>query len=404
MTRFQLSNRRTFLKATAAGLAFPGRLVMASEDNEPRRPLPVAAVVTEYRRNSHADVILGKILDGYDQQGGPGPALELVSLYTDQVPARDMSRGLAERHRFRIAATVDEALTFGEDRLKVAGVLSIGEHGQYPLTPDTGQRMYPRRRFFDEIVACFRRVEQVVPVFNDKHLSYRWEDAKHMVDTAREMQIPFLAGSSLPVTWRRPPLQLPLDSPIEDALAIGYGPLEAYGFHALETLQCMVERRKGGETGVARIDLWQGDEIEAARQRGDWSGELFEAALATLPETPAADLAKLTDQAAFFRLTYRDGFRATVAMANGIGAHFAFAARLPNEPDPVATWFELQNERPYGHFAFLTQAIEQLVHSGEPPYPVERTLLTTGVLDAVMHLAAVGGGSRETPELDVRYV
>src|SRR5262245_20467817 len=125
-------NRRSFLRRALAlaALAPLGRL-RAQE----RKPLPVAAVVTEYRPNSHADVIVGKILSGYDQQGGQGPALKLVSLFTDQVPKSDISRELAEKHGFKIAKTIDEALTHGTNKLQVAGVLSIGEHGEYPQTP-----------------------------------------------------------------------------------------------------------------------------------------------------------------------------------------------------------------------------------------------------------------------------
>ncbi len=365
--------------------------------------LPVAAVVTEYRDTSHADVIVGKILNGFDQRGGPGPALKLVGIYTDQVPASDLSRALAEKYRFRIARSIDEALTLGSDRLQVAGVLSIGEHGDYPATPDTGQTTYPRRRFFDEIVACFRRVGQSVPVFNDKHLSYRWSDAKSMVETARQMRFPLMAGSSLPVAWRRPALTLPIGCEIESALAIGYGGHEAYGFHALETLQCLVERRAGGETGVRAIEVLQGDAIAAALATGGWSEELFAAALKTTPGSPAPDLQRLDKSAAFFQIEYRDGLKATVAMANGLVGQFAFAARLKGQTNPVASWFELEEGKPFGHFGYLIRAIDQMIHTGRPAYPVERTLLTTGILDAVMHSLAEQGRRRETPELDVRY-
>lgn len=395
-------SRRSFLRHAAALTASAGPFGRLAAQ-VPREVLPVAAVVTEYRRNSHADVIVGKILEGFDHMGGPGPALKLAGLYTDQVPKADMSRGLAEKHGFRIAQSIDEALTFGTNRLQVTGVVSIGEHGDYPFTPDTKQHMYPRRRFFDEIAETFRRVGQVVPIFNDKHLAYRWSDAKHMVDLAKEMKIPFMAGSSVPVATRRPPLALPLGCKIEGACAIGYGGYEAYGFHSIEALQCMVERRAGGETGIAAIRVLQGDEIPEARDRGEWSEELFAAALKTMPGTPGPDLTRLAKSAALYQLEYRDGLKATVAMANGIASRFGFAARLRDQREPVATWFELQEERPYGHFGHLTRAIDHMIHTGQPAYPVERTLLTTGVLDAIMHSLADGGKRRETPELDVRY-
>jgi hypothetical protein len=92
----------------------------------------VAAVVTEYRLNSHADVIVGKILEGFDHKGGGFPDLELVSMYVDQFPDNDMSRALAKKHGFRLCQTIDEALTLGGNKLVVDGVLLIGEHGKYP--------------------------------------------------------------------------------------------------------------------------------------------------------------------------------------------------------------------------------------------------------------------------------
>src|SRR4051812_35443857 len=103
----------------------------------------VAAVVTEYRRHSHADVILTKILEGYNLDGGAGPNLRLVSLYVDQFPEKDMSRDLAKKHGFTIYDKIEDALTLGGKQLAVDGVLCIGEHGKYP-TNDKGQILYPR--------------------------------------------------------------------------------------------------------------------------------------------------------------------------------------------------------------------------------------------------------------------
>src|SRR5713226_9036542 len=92
----------------------------------------VACIITEYRENSHADVIVGKILEGYDQKGGPKPALEVKSMFTDQVPAGDMSRALAQKYDVKIFDTIEQAITFGSGAVAVDGVLLIGEHGQYP--------------------------------------------------------------------------------------------------------------------------------------------------------------------------------------------------------------------------------------------------------------------------------
>jgi len=380
----------------AAGASYAGPL-------GPRERLPVAAIVTEYRRNSHADVIIGKILEGFNQDGGEGPALRLAALYTDQVPKADMSRELAKKHNFRIARTIEEALTLGGDKIAVSGVLSIGEHGDYPYTKETRQHMYPRRRFFDAIVDVFRKHKRVVPVFNDKHLAYAWRDAKHMYDTARDMSIPFLAGSSVPVAWRTPGLNLAMGSDLTGALAVGYGGLESYGYHALETLQCMVERRRGGETGVASVQAVTGDAIAAALKERRWSRDLLDAAVATTPAPPKGRPKELHKNTTLFLIDYRDGLKAAVAMGTGMASQFAFAGQVKGDARPAAAWFRLQDARPFGHFAYLLRAIEHTIHTGRPAYPVERTLLTTGVLDSLMHSAAEGNRLIKTPELNVRY-
>ena len=372
---------------------------------EPREALPVAAVVTEYRRNSHADVIVGKILEGFHQDGGAGPALKVVSMYLDQLPQRDLGLALCKKHGVRVAKTIGDAVTMGTNKTQVAGVLSIGEHGNYPQTPDTRQRMYPRRRFFDSIAAALRRGGKVVPVFNDKHLAYNWKDAKHMHETAKQMGIPFLAGSSLPVTWRLPATSVPLGAVMEGAMGIGYGGSESYGFHALETLQCVVERRRGGETGIVEVQAVKGQAIEEARKAGRWSLDLLMAAChAAKIKADAATLpTHLSQRATLFLLRYRDGLRAAVAMINGVGNQFATAVKLRGQHKPLAHWFWLQDGRPYGHFIFLVKAIEHTIHTSRPAYPVERTLLTTGVLDRVMHSLHQNGRRFDTPELAIPY-
>jgi len=373
-----------------------------------RRPR-VAAIVTEWRENSHADVIVGKYLDGcryppldLDYR----PRVAIASLYTDQVPERDLSREYARRHQIPIFPTITEALTLGGRDLAVDGVLLIAEHGNYPFN-EKGQHLYPRRRFFEEAAAVVRRSGRPVPFFNDKHLSYRWEDAWWMYRTARELKIPFMAGSSLPLTWRRPPLELPREAPITAALAVGYGGVESYGFHALETLQCMVERRRGGERGLAAVQCLSGEAVWQAGDRGEWSWSLLQAALSRSERvargmTPA-EVRRAVREPVAFMLEYRDGLRAAVLMLDGLGSEFLFAARLEGQAEPVSTLFWLQEPKPFAHFALLCEAIERMMLTGQPTYPVERTLLTTGALAFLMDSRFEGGARLQTPDLGIRY-
>jgi hypothetical protein len=369
----------------------------------------VAAVVTEYRRWSHADVIVGKILEGYDHDGKAGPDLELASLYVDQFPKTDWSRGLAKKHGFLLADSISKALTLGGKKLAVEGVLCIGEHGDYP-TNAKGQILYPRRRFFEEVCKVFAASKKSVPVFSDKHLAATWADAKWMYDKARELFVPFMAGSSIPVTWRRPPLKLPRGTAMTEAVQIGYGPFEAYGFHALEGLQCIVERRKGGETGVQSVQCLGGKSMWEALDKGRWSKELLSSAMKLVPAHAKGDVrdAAKGDDAGVFLIEYRDGFKGAVAMLNGWahegdGGAFTFAAKVKGKSKPAACLFYLQNLDPFAHFAHQLRAIDSLVRTAHAPYPVERTLLTTGVLDAVMTSKADKGRKIDTPHLAIRY-
>lgn len=367
----------------------------------------VAAIVTEYRRWSHADVILRNLLAGYP--GGTRPDLQLVSLVTDQVPKGDMSRDLARKHGFRICDTASEALTLGTPTLAVDAVLSIGEHGLYPDN-EQGQKLYPRRRFFAEIAAVFERTRKSVPVFSDKHLAATWDDAKWMYDTARRLMVPFLAGSSIPVTWRKPDLTLPRGCDLVGAVQIGYGPFEGYGFHALEGLQCMVERRGREETGVAAVTCHSGEAMWAALDRHAWTKPVLEAALRLVPAHAQGDMraiAAKTADAGTFEVEYRDGLRAFVVVPNGWihegdGGGFIFGGQVRGAA-PVACQYYLQQPDPFAHFAELTKAIDTLVRTNHAPYPVERTLLTTGILDAVMTSKFRRGARVETPHLDIRY-
>jgi hypothetical protein len=373
-------------------------------------PKKVAAVVTEYRHWSHADIIVGKIVEGYLHDDKERPNLKLVSLYVDQFPKEDTSRALAKKYGFKLCDSIEAALTLGGKELAVEGVVIVAEHGKYP-TNARGQVLYPRRRFFEEVCKVFERTKKSVPVFSDKHLAATWADSKWMYDRSRELFLPFLAGSSVPVTWRRPELKLPRGSELTEALVLCYGPTEGYGFHALEGIQCLAERRKGGETGVKAVQYLGPEEMWKALDQGRWSKDLLDVALKLVTAHANADLRTSTSknaEAGVMLIEYRDGFRAAVPMLNGWvyegdGGAFIFAGKLKGQDKPVATQFYLQNFDPFGHFIALVKAIESLIQTGHAPYPIERTLLTSGVVDAIMISKAEKNRRVETPYLDFKY-
>jgi hypothetical protein len=361
----------------------------------------IAALLTEYFRPAHADVVITKILEGYDLDGVQTESrISVASMYLEQVGDQDIGVGLAAKHRVPMFASIGEALAVGGTGVNVDGVILIGEHGEY-YENELGQQLYPRRRFFEAAIAAMVSAGKFVPVFNDKHLDQLFVDANWMVSTAKRLGVPMLAGSTVPLAWRNPVLEWPLGVEISDALVIAYGPIERYGFHALEALQCMVERRAGGETGVRSVQCLEGDAVWNAGREGRWSRQLFDAALVTIPTEPGSDPEPDTPNPVAFLIEYASGLRGAVILLDEYVSSFGFAAQRGDEID--ACEFYLQDYPPYGHFTFLVRQIESTMLTGVPPYPVDRTLLTTGILDAAMHSRWKGHALLDTPQLDVAY-
>jgi hypothetical protein len=365
---------------------------------------PVAAVITEWRKNSHADVLLSRILEP-EAWGHSRPfPLKLSAVYADQFPGNDLCRPLCEKHGVPIFPTVRGAIGVGTSGVPADGVILIGEHGSYPRN-SKGQQLYPRRRLFEQVIDAFRVLGRRVPVFADKHLSYDWLFARWMYDLARHEGVPFMAGSSVPVAWRQPPLSLPVDAELTGALALGYGDIDAYGFHALEALQCMTERRLGGETGVASVRCLTGPDVWNALAPGKPARALLDAlGPARRAVKPNAVEPAPRPGDALFVVRYADGLEASVAMLGGVGECFAFSGRKRGSEAAETTIFALEGGHPYGHFGHLLRAIEHMVQTGRPAYPVERTLLTTGMLAALLQSRSEGGTTIATPHLsEIRY-
>jgi len=362
----------------------------------------VGAIITEFRHMSHADVICSRLFDGYYPDGvHQSPRTQIVSMYLDQRPFNDQAVGLAPRYRYSVDTTIEGALMRGKSALDVDAVLLIGEHGDYPEN-ELGQKLYPRHRLLSGIVDVFRKSGRSVPVFNDKHLSYDWNKAKEMYDWSRELNFPFAAGSSIPVTVRTPELEIPHGAKIRRAVQTGYGGTDAYGFHTLESLQCMVERREGGETGVKSVEMLEGDAVWRWRDgAGKWSKPLLEAAAARSPNHKQGKPEDHCKQPVLFLVTYNDGLEAAAFLLNGYLSSWDFACEIDGKT--VSTHFgPVPQHRQLTHFDGLTHVIEELFVTGKPLYPIERTLLTTGILAFLFE--SKGKKRRvETPELEIAY-
>lgn len=405
-------SRRTFLGAATAAATLAGipRLRAA-----PRSRPKIALLGTEVRRHSHAQHFIDRFLLGYTWEGGwRQPAVDLVSLYIDQFPEGDLARPTARRHGVPIYPSIAEALTFGTSQLAVDGVVIIGEHGKYPRN-EKGQTLYPRYRFFQEVIKVFTASGRSVPVFNDKHLSTDWRECVEMVAASHRLQFPFLAGSSLPVTRRLPAVEVPLGSPLAESVCAGYGGMDSYDFHGLETAQCQSERRRGGEVGIQRVVALRGAQMWAHAAQRESTRRLLAAALTRSHNLPVRDgypsgavtfdwaREAFPDGWAYF-IDHRDGFRTTLFML--AIRDFNYAGLNPQSGDIISCQMYLpmpnHGSTTADFFNPLVRHIETMVLERRAPYPVERTLLTSG-----MTLAGVESFHRgqpvETPEMAVRY-
>jgi hypothetical protein len=407
-----MTHRRQFLARSAALMLGPA----LARAEAPRKK--VAFLATEVRTLSHAQHFLDRMTLGYTWAGRwVAPRLEVASIYVDQEPEGDLSRGRIARYGLRPFPTIEEALTLGGSNLAVDGVVIIAEHGRYPKN-EMGQTLYPRYEFFKKAVTVFERSGRAVPVFNDKHLSTTWARCREMVDDSKRLGFPFLAGSSLPVTWRLPQIDMPPDTPLVESVCVGYGGVDSYDFHGLETAQCMSERRAGGERGIRRVHALKGPALWNALEGPDREAtrRLLVAALNRSHNLPV-ETGYPSDSVTFewarktfpgllaYLIDHVDGFRTTLFLAEI--RDFNYAGLRADNQEIVSCQMYLPMP---GHgsttadfFNPLVRHIEDLVLDGRAAYPVERTLLTSGMVIAGVESLHRGQVPVETPEMAVTY-
>jgi len=362
----------------------------------------LAIIVNAYGRTSHGVCYATKFLEGkqYEDHFEP-PRCQVVAINQLEITRDDVGVEIAAKHGVPMYKTVAQALCRGGEELAVDGVVVIGEHGTYPRN-EKGQQLYPRREIFDQVIAVFRENGRVVPVFNDKHMSWSWKWSKYMWRTIQDMRIPWMAGSSLPYAKYEPFVALPRGEKLDHLIAVGYGGLESYGFHSLETGQFVVERRAGGETGVKSVQCLSGKAVWEAHHAGRWPQDIAAAALAAVKE-PRGRPEDYTDRVYAFDIEYRDGQRMTVLMANGYCQEFAFAYRPRGGGQITAASYKLDPVPRLKHFSSTVRSLEDMYLTGKPTEPGERTFLTTGMLAYAVESHFRGGVKLETPDLNIRY-
>jgi len=404
--------RRSFLAAATSTCA--GRVACGKPESRKK----IAFLATVVHLHSHAQHFLDRQTLGYTWGGAwQSPRLDVAAVYVDQFPSNDLARERIRRHGLRQFPTIAEALTLGGSKLAVDGVVIIGEHGDYP-TNEKGQKLYPRYAWFKEVVRVFEASGRAVPVFSDKHLSTTWNGCAEMVADSKRLGFPFLAGSSLPVTWRLPSIDMPYDAPLAESVCVGYGGVDSYDFHGLETAQCMSERRRGGEAGIASVHALRGARLWEALAAPDReiTRRLLVAALCRSHNVPVRD-GYPTDRITFswarrtfpdtlaYLIQHRDGFRTTLLLTSVRDFNYAGWRRDTGEIVSCQMYLPMpgQSATTADFFNPLARHIETLVLEQRAPYPIERTLLTSGMVIGGVESLHGGEVLVPTPEMEVRY-
>ena len=251
----------------------------------------------------------------------------------------------------------------------------------------------------------FRKSGRVVPVFTDKHIADNWKDASYIMENIQSMKIPLMAGSSVPGTWRRPVADVHRGSKVQEIVGITYGSTDHYGFHALEYVQALAEQRAGGETGISAVQCLVNDAVWEAQDQRRFDPELFQAAIDLLPGNGKSGrpLRDLVPKPILFSLEYTDGLRVHVLELNGAFAGWSAAWRYKDSGKVEAAEAWTQEGRPGMHFTLLLNGIEEMMLTNKPAWPAERTLMSSGALNALLTSRVEGGRRLETPYLEFGY-
>lgn len=379
----------------------------------------IAAIVTTYFAQSHTDLVLSNFFKGFVINNNyESSKVRISSIYIDQIHWSDIGINTAKKYNIKVYPSIRGALTltlpsaghwptskiWDKGDLSVDGVIIIGEHGDYSSN-EYNRQLYPRRYFFEQVCGVISTSNKVVPVFNDKHLSYNWEDCIWMYSRARELNIPFMAGSALPVSSRTPNLVHSIGDDIQEAVSIGFfhsyiNALESYGFHALEALQCMVERRRNGESGIKSVQCLEGKDVWDSAHKGLWSKELAFAAESNIINKEDGLITELSNNPILFLLEYNDGFKAATLMMDKYLKGFGYACYIKGKIKSTSFNQSSDNKESFRNLAFN---IQNLFVTNKPQYPVERTLLVSGALDSLLKSKYMGNIKIDTPHLNIRY-
>ena len=414
--------------AGIAGLtALSGLVPEAVAQVTPRRPRIAALVSYWGLPTSHADWVVNKLIDGYWYEGAHHPSrVDVVSVYVHQYDTSLLAQRICKAKNIPMFKSVGEAVTLGGRELAVDGVVIVCEHGEYP-TDLKGHWLLPRWWIYSQVIRVFEQSKRSVPVFNDKHLSYNWDDAKWMYDKSRELGFPLSGGSSIPLYFRKPEVELAVDTPLKNGLVIGGMGDEGATFHCIDVLQAFMDRRKGGETGVKSVQSIRGPEVWKWVDANPWANNLlesvrkqfnlpvgyFQGTAPTPPPAPGAPPRRAPNPAGrqtnLCIVEYNDGTKAASISGSGVG--WTFAGDVAGQKDPtIISMLGWPGPVSQYHAANAHEHwLIEMMLTGKEQFNAERLLLSTGITNHYMEsnwqngVYSPVGRVLQTPYMNQKY-
>jgi hypothetical protein len=364
------------------------------------RPLRrIAFLLEEFSTPSPAQQLLDRFLVGYPRDGQWHKFDDVtISAYLAVTSESDFGSRV-EEHDLVIASTVERAIENADAVVIVPrrpGALANEDFVKLALelAPEGG--------------ACF-----VHGTLANSDIS-----ARAFAAQAAKRTINLLAGTAMGVTWRLPPIEVPADTPLTEALIVvqvstlfttssqpaSAATLAGAELNALEGLLPRIEKRRGGESGVRAVRWMEGRELWRAGDKGQWSWPLLAAALSR-SHTPQGDpvtdgrtqdlvglglVPKLARNPRGWLIEHRDGMRSAILVLDGVIADTTFALRAKDGPVFSAQLFRAPPPIEQ-HFSLLAAALEDLFRTGQSPWPLQRGILVAGLLETFRNSAAKSG-------------
>ena len=358
----------------------------------------LAFLLEEVSAPSPGQQLLDRFLSGYPVDGAwRTPAIETtVSAYQLLTGAENELERRAIEYGLVVARTAEQAAQ-GADAVVVV-----------PRRPGA-----VANEFLNRIA-----LEQAAPgaaCFIHGTLANSLAGARALTDLARSRQIALLAGTPMAVTWRLPAVPIPKASTIRRAVMVVQGTAPGAELHALDGLLPILEPRAGGESGVRHLQLLEGREVWRAGDRGGWSPRLLAAAISR-SNSPQGDpmldgrtqdlfglglIPKLARSPRAWILTHADGCTSALLVLDGVVNDFNYAVELADGGVHSAQLFRAPPPAEH-HFSLLAAVVEEFLQSGRPAWPIERSLLTAGLLETMSRPGSRRPGGVATPDLTVR--